>query len=123
VPKEIQWSRTVDQKHYDSAFSYLSLKYDPVDAMRLVKKFKAAKITTRHAADILRASQLKPLKEDDPGVQKEEKKLEDGKDFAPVLVLNYHVWTDIADGYHRTSYAYHLDPFTDVAVKIVNYES
>ena len=91
--------------------------------MRLVKKFKAAKITTRHAADILRASQLKPLKEDDPGVQKEEKKLEDGKDFAPVLVLNYHVWTDIADGYHRTSYAYHLDPFTDVAVKIVNYES
>jgi hypothetical protein len=120
---DIRWSKQVDQKHYDSAFSYLSLKYDPVDAMRLVKKFKAAKITTRHAADILRASQLKPLKEDDPGVQKEEKKLEDGKEFAPVLVLNYHVWTDIADGYHRTSYAYHLDPFTDVAVKIVNYES
>ena len=50
----------------------------------------------------------------DPGVLNDLKKVLAGKKLSPVLVAE----GDIADGYHRVSLAYALDPYTDVPLKL-----
>lgn len=117
---EITWANTVDAKHYDAALAYLSLKYTPDQARELVDALKRARTSVRHAGDILRASRLKPLKLKDPGVQHEADKVKDGKSLQPVLVISLPVWSDIADGYHRVSYAYAQDPFAPVVAKVIS---
>lgn len=69
----------------------------------------------RRANDILRACRLDALPLDDPGVERCLRKVLKGKRLSPVLVAD----GDIADGYHRVSLAYRLDPFTEVPLRYV----
>ena len=55
-----------------------------------------------------------PLPLSDPGVLNDLKKVLAGKKLSPVLVAE----GDIADGYHRVSLAYALDPYMDVPLKL-----
>jgi len=41
-----------------------------------------------------------------------------GTPLSPVLVLSAKKGADIADGFHRVSLAYRLDPFMDVPLKL-----
>lgn len=116
---DITWSKTVDAPHYAAAYNYLSLKYSPEVAKTLVQQLKGAKLTTRPARDILRASKLKPLRKKDSGVQREAEKVEQGKPLQPVLVLSLPIGADIADGYHRISLAYLDSDETPVPCKII----
>jgi hypothetical protein len=120
------WSGAVEEDDYLAALSYLTLKYDKSEAVQLVKKLRAAKVETTHTpTDVLRSCRLlnpSVLPKKDPGVQKERDKLKAGKSFSPILVVSYPIWSDIADGFHRTSYCYHAAPTENIPMKVVYVE-
>jgi hypothetical protein len=113
----IKWLNDVAEHDYDAAFNYLSLKFDDKRATEMVDRLKKSKLSTRRANDILRATGLAPLPLADPGVQRDLLKLLNGEKLSPVLVCDQKAGTDIADGYHRVSLAYNIDPFMMVPLR------
>lgn len=115
----IDWLKDVVAHDFEAAYNYLSLRLDADRAARAVKALKKAQITQRRANDILRACGYAPLPLSDPGVHKDllasgEKKL------SPILVVSFERGGEIADGYHRVSLAYNIDPFSDVPLRIAH---
>ena len=114
----IRWLDDVADHDFDAASAYLSLKLDEKQAAVAVRSLRKAKVTWRRANDILRACSLVALPLDDPGVRRDLLNAVSGKRLSPVLVVSTDDGGDIADGYHRVSLAYHLDPFGDVPLRI-----
>ena len=103
---------------YAAAEAYLSLKLDHDAVDKAVGRLRKAKLTTRRANDILRAAGLTSAPLDDPGVMKDLIRAVEGEPLSPVLVLCGKKGSDIADGYHRVSLAYRLDPYAEVPLKL-----
>ena len=114
----LQWLDDVAAHDFDAALAYLSLKFDKKQAVAAIGRLRRAAVTRRRANDILRACSLEPLPLDDPGVRRDLLNAVSGKRLSPVLVVSTGDGRDIADGYHRVSLAYHLDPFGDVPLRI-----
>jgi len=114
----IAWLKDVAEHDYEAAHNYLSLKLDDERASDAVARMKKAKLTLRRANDILRATGLSPLPLTDPGVQRDLLKLLNGEKLSPVLVCDQKPNSDIADGYHRVSLAYNIDPFMSVPLRM-----
>jgi len=115
----IKWRDDVAEHDYAAALAYLSLKLDGDEAGKAVARLRKEKLTTRRANDILRASGLTPVPLDDPGVVKDLIKVIEGKELSPVLVVGgIPGGTDIADGFHRVSLVYQVDPYGDVPLKL-----
>ena len=115
----IEWLEDVADHDYDSAYEYLSLRLDQDRAKLAVKALKKTKITSRRANDILRACDYSPLPLSDPGVHKDLLKSGEQK-LSPILVVSFDRGGDIADGYHRVSLAYNIDPFSAVPLRIAH---
>jgi hypothetical protein len=113
-----RWKRNVSSKDYGAAFNYLTLLMDAKRAKSAVASLKKVTVEQRRVNDILRACHLPPLPKDDPGVAKCLREIEAGKLLEPVQVVSFDFGGDIADGYHRTSACYQLDPFMTIPVKI-----
>ncbi len=114
----IAWLKDVAAHDYDAAYNYLSLKLDEERATESVSRMKKADLISRRANDILRATGLTPLPLTDPGVQKDLLKVLNGDKLSPVLVCDQKPVADIADGYHRVSLAYNIDPFMMVPLRM-----
>ena len=59
-----------------------------------------------------------PAPLDDPGVTKDLIKVIEGTRLSPVLVIRDAAGADIADGYHRVSLVYRVDPYGVVPLKL-----
>ncbi|MHB8492526.1 MAG: hypothetical protein ACYDA6_10000 [Solirubrobacteraceae bacterium] len=116
----IKWREEVAEHDYAAAHAYLSLKLTEGAADKAVAHLRKAKLTTRRANDILRAAGLDPAPLDDPGVVKDLVKVVEGKALSPVLVVIGVGGTDIADGFHRVSLVYRLDPYGVVPLKLAD---
>jgi hypothetical protein len=114
----ITWLSDVADHDYESAFNYLSLKLDDKRATEAVDRMKKAALTARRANDILRATGLPALPLTDPGVRRDLLKLLNGERLSPVLIFDQKTGADIADGYHRVSLAYNIDPFMSVPLRL-----
>jgi hypothetical protein len=114
VVQYLRWKKEVAHHDYAAASSYLSIRFGETRAQELSEKLQKLPVITRRANDILRATGRDPLSLSDPGVLKDLKKVLAGEELSPVLVAE----GDIADGYHRVSLAYALDPYTDVPLKL-----
>lgn len=114
VATYLHWKKDVAEHDYTAASSYLSIRFGQEHADKVAAKLRKLKITTRRANDILRATGREPLPLNDPGVLNDLKKVLSGEKLSPVLVSE----GDIADGYHRVSLAYSLDPYTDIPLKM-----
>jgi hypothetical protein len=114
----VAWLKDVADHDYQAAYTYLSLKLDDKRASEMVARLKKAKVTSRRANDILRATGLPTLPLTDPGVQRDLLKLLHGEKLSPVLVVDQPDGADIADGYHRVSLAYNIDPFLMVPLRL-----
>ena len=114
----IKWQDDVAGHDYDAAEAYLSLKIDVESAGKVVKRLRKAPVTRRRANDILRAAGLTAAPLDDPGVMKDLVKVIEGKELSPVLVISGESGADIADGYHRVSLVYRLDPYGEIPLKL-----
>lgn len=116
--ENIKWLDDVAGHDYDAAEAYLSLKLDVESARKVVKHLRKAPLTRRRANDILRAAGLAAAPLDDPGVMQDLAKVIGGKELSPVLVVSGKTGADIADGYHRVSLIYHLDPYGEIPLKL-----
>ena len=114
----IAWAAEVANHDYAAAEAYLSLKLGADAVARAVERLRQAELTTRRANDILRAAGLTAAPLDDPGVMKDLIKALRGGQLSPVLVLADKRGADIADGFHRVSLVYRLDPYADVPLKL-----
>ncbi len=110
----LRWRKDVADHDYAAAASYLSIRYGESRAEEVSKKLQKLPVIQRRANDILRATRRDPLPMSDPGVLRDLQKVLAGEKLSPVLVAD----GDIADGYHRVSLAYALDPYADVPLKL-----
>jgi hypothetical protein len=116
--EKIKWLDDVADHDYDAAEAYLSLKLDGEAVRKIVKRLRNASLTMRRANDILRAAGLTAAPLDDPGVMKDLIKVIEGRHLSPVLVVSAKMRADIADGYHRVSLVYRIDPYGEVPLKL-----
>ena len=114
----IPWLKDVADHDYEAAHNYLTLKFDEKSAREKVANMKKGELTLRRANDILRATSLVPLPLIDPGVKRDLLKVLNGEKLSPVLVCDQKPTADIADGYHRVSLAYNIDPFMMVPLRL-----
>jgi hypothetical protein len=114
----IKWASEVANHDYAAAEAYLSIKLAESKVAKVVARLRDAPLTTRRANDILRAAGLTAAPLDDPGVMKDLIKVVEGRAISPVLVVSGKRHADIADGYHRVSLVYRLDPYADVPLKL-----
>jgi len=110
----LRWKKDVDKHDYAAAASYLSIRFGEKLAKETAFRLEDARVVTRRANDILRATGRIPLPLTDPGVLKDLRKVLSGEKLSPVLIAE----GDIADGYHRVSLAYALDPYATVPLKL-----
>jgi hypothetical protein len=110
----LRWRKDVAEHDYAAASSYLSIRYGESRAEEVSKQLRKLPVIQRRANDILRATRREPLPLTDPGVLRDLQKVLAGEKLSPVLVSE----GDIADGYHRVSLAYALDPYADVPLKL-----
>jgi len=115
---KIEWLKAVAEHDYDAAEAYLSIKLDSAKVAKIVGRLRKASLTTRRANDILRAAGLAPAPLDDPGVMKDLIKVIERTPLSPVLVIQDEAGADIADGYHRVSLVYRIDPYGVVPLKL-----
>ena len=110
----LRWRKDVANHDYAAASSYLSIRFGENRAQEVSKKLQKLPVIQRRANDILLATRRDPLPLSDLGVLRDLQKVLAGKKLSPVLVAE----GDIADGYHRVSLAYALDPYADVPLKL-----
>jgi hypothetical protein len=119
VVQYLRWKKDVAEHDYAAASSYLSIRFGEGRAEKIAAELRKLPVITRRANDILRATGRAPLPLSDPGVLKDLQKVLSGEKLSPILLAQ----ADIADGYHRLSLAYALDPYADVPLKLGEVEA
>jgi hypothetical protein len=120
---EVQWLPKPEKHDYQAAEDYLSLVMAVKDAAGLKDKLaaNAGQITHRKAKDILRASQLALLGQDNKHVASDLAKVHAGSPLSPILLIRgtpEHPLI-VADGYHRVCASYWVDENTDIPCVLV----
>ena len=112
------WKKEPEEHDYPAACDYLSLLLDDETAAAVVDEMRSAPLVHRKAKDLLRASGLALLGEDNEHVAKDLAKVRDGEKLSPVLLVRGDLAVlrplIVADGYHRICASYHLDENTDI---------
>lgn len=117
---EINWLAQPEEHDYPAAESYLSLVYDLEKSRQMVGALRAAKVSAYKAKDIFRASGLSLLGVSNAHVEKDRKKIRDGRQLSPLLLVRdpLHGKVVIADGYHRLCAIYSFDEDALIPCKI-----
>ena len=114
MSRGIKWRASPEEHDYPAALSYLSLVRD--DAAQLVQKLRSAPLSSFKAKDIFRASGLSLLGVSNAHVEKDRKKIQEGKELSPLLLVRdaAHGKVVIADGYHRLCAVYSVDEDAEI---------
>jgi hypothetical protein len=123
MPETVKWLARPENHDYQAAEDYLSLIMPAKQAEMYRHKLFDARgdITHRKAKDILRASQLALLGQDNKHVAADLAKVNAGQALSPILLLrgdNEHPLI-VADGYHRVCASYWIDENTDIPCILV----
>jgi len=121
VNKKIRWFAEPETHNYPAAESYLSLVYPASRAGRLVRKLRSARVSTFKAKDIFRASSLSLLGVSNAHVERDRRKIREGRKLSPLLLVRDPARGEVivADGYHRLCAVYSFDEAAEVPCKIV----
>jgi disulfide oxidoreductase YuzD len=117
----INWLDEVEEHDYPAAFAYLNIFWNTDHASNVVQNLREADITQFKAKDIFRASTLSLLGVSNSHVEKDLKKIKDGKSLSPLLLVRDEIngKVIIADGYHRMCAIYAIDEDALIHCKIV----
>ena len=120
-PYQISWFDEPEEHNYPAAESYLALLFDEKTVAGYVKRLQAAKTSKFKAKDIFRASGLSLLGVSNHHVERDRRKILDGKKLSPLLLVRDTVRSKviIADGYHRLCSVYQFDEDAWIPCKIV----
>jgi len=118
---KVRWRTEAEDHNYPAADSYLSLLYDERTARKLVKRLQRAPVAEFKAKDIFRASGLSLLGISNSHVEKDRRKILEGRKLSPLLLVRDgdHGRVVIADGYHRLCSVYMFDEDALIPCKIV----
>jgi hypothetical protein len=123
LPAE-HWKSEPDTHDYPAAGSYLRLVLGDAATDSVVAALQRAPLEHHQAKDLLRASSLELLPEDNAHVAADLKKVRRGERLSPVLLVRGSVTSGvaltIADGYHRVCASYHLDENTDIPCRLAD---
>ena len=113
------WLKNPRDSNYPAAADYLDLLLPRNRVQKIVERLKEEKTVVKKAKDILRASQLPLLPEDNIHVQENISKVKSGKKLSPVLLVRSQRLI-IADGYHRVCSIYYLSEDYDIPCRITD---
>jgi len=115
------WLADAEEHDFPAAESYLGLIYSSKRATELAAKLRASKITQFKAKDIFRASGLSLLGISNSHVEKDKRKILNGKSLSPLLLVRDEAngKVIVADGYHRLCAVYAFDEDALIPCKIV----
>jgi fermentation-respiration switch protein FrsA (DUF1100 family) len=123
VPAE-HWKNEPEEHDFPAAADYLRLLFTPDEVESLVEALRSAETVHGKAKDLLRASRLPLLSDDNEHVKNDLEKVAAGKHLSPVLLVrgraDANVPLTVADGYHRICASYHLDENADVPCRVVD---
>jgi hypothetical protein len=121
----LHWQSEPDEHDFPAARTYLSLIADPPLVDKLVKLLQHAPTITYEAKDLLRASRLPLLAEDDMHVGLDLDKVKRGTKLSPILLVRGRLTKSrdlvIADGYHRVCASYWLSENSPIPCRIVDF--
>jgi hypothetical protein len=124
MAQTLTWLPRPEKHDFQAAEDYLSLLMRPKQAAIYRRRLAAARddITHRKAKDILRASRLDLLGEDNKHVAADLRKAASGAALSPILLVRGAVTHPliIADGYHRVCASYWIDENTDIPCILVD---
>jgi hypothetical protein len=124
MAQTVRWLPRPEKHGFQAAEDYLSLLMPPKQAAGCRRRLTAARddITHRKAKDILRASQLALLGEDNKHVASDLRKAASGAALSPILLLRGDAAHPliVADGYHRVCASYWIDENTDIPCVLVD---
>jgi len=123
MTQTVNWLPKPSKHDFQAAEDYLSLIMSAKRAAEWRKKLADARddITHRKAKDILRASGLALLGEDNKHVASDLRKAASDAALSPILLLRGDGTRPliIADGYHRVCASYWIDENTDIPCVLV----
>lgn len=118
------WLPEPEEHDYPAAAAYLALLLEASVVDAVVAALRTAPTTIVKAKDLLRASRLPVLQDDNRHVAKDLRRLHDGTPLSPLLLVRGDACNDrpliIADGYHRACAAYHDDEDVEVPCRMVS---
>jgi len=119
------WTHEPEEHDYPAAEDYLTLLMTQASAQDVADRLRAVAIQHRKAKDLLRASGLPLLGEDNAHVAKDLAKVRAGRRLSPVLLVGGDLARGlpltIADGYHRICASYHIDENADIPCRMVDW--
>jgi len=118
---EIKWLDEPEKHNYPAAESYLTLLFEEKAVADYAKRLRRAKMAKFKAKDLFRASGLSLLGVSNHHVERDRRKILDGKKLSPLLLVRDTVRSKliIADGYHRLCSVYQFDEDAWIPCKIV----
>jgi hypothetical protein len=121
----VAWKNSPDAHDYPAAADYLSLLGADADVRAdLIARWQDAAIAHYKAKDLLRASQLALLSQDNLHVAADLRKIRKGRALSPLLLVRGDLLhgfpLQIADGYHRVCASYYVDENTDIPCRLID---
>ncbi|MEU9129402.1 hypothetical protein AB0D08_15080 [Kitasatospora sp. NPDC048540] len=111
------WKKDPEKHDFPAAVDYLELLMSPHHAKAAAERLKEAPTVQKKAKDILRASELPLLPEDNVHVADNIGKVRAGHKLSPVLLLRGQPLV-IADGYHRVCAVYYLSEDLEIPCRV-----
>lgn len=113
------WLKEPQEHDFPAAYDYLELLLSTEECKMYVDKLKKAKTTSKKAKDILRASGLPLLPNENIHVKENKKKVKNGGKLSPILLVKKNDKLIIADGYHRLCATYYLSEDLEIPCRLV----
>ncbi|WP_300602213.1 hypothetical protein [Niabella sp.] len=113
------WLKDPEKHDYPAAQDYLELLFTPVAAKKIAAQLQKAVTIKKKSKDILRASKLPLLPEDNIHVKENLKKFRKAQKLSPILLVRNETALIIADGYHRLCASYYLTEDLEVPCRLV----
>ena len=113
------WLKDPVDHDFPAAIDYLELLFTKDESKVFAENLKKATTVVKKSKDILRASCLPLLPQDNIHIKENLKKVKKGGKLSPVLLVKKDGKLIIADGYHRVCAIYYLSEDLEIPCRLV----
>jgi hypothetical protein len=113
------WLKDPEEHDFPAATDYLELLFPIEESKTFTEKLRQATTIVKKTKDILRASTLPLLPQDNIHVKQNLKKVKKGNKLSPILLVRHNNKLIIADGYHRICASYYLSEDLEIPCRLV----